>query len=341
MGFSSLSGRQDAQSGSSQSQQHGPPYAPTNASLGGLPTVKLDVPITSVFLGLFLLGAIGHMTVFQVNRKHGHNFVISGAMFGFCMARSVACIMRIVWANRPRSVPIALAASIFVLVGSVIGFIVNLNFAHRIIRALNPKVGWHPALKLTFIFIYCLVGISIALLVSFTVASFYTLDPAKRRNTRDVQLYGSTVFAVVSFLPIPMVLVALATGPKTGRENFGVGTIRSKIILLFYGATLLALGAWFRAGTNYLTPRPASRPRPDQSKACFYVFYFTVEILVIWTYLIFRIDQRYHVPDGSRGPGDYSKSVFYEMETAKTGMRGRNYSFTSSLQPICEGPVIY
>lgn len=45
----------------SAAKQPGPPYAPQTAAVGGVPTVGVDVPITSVFLFLFVCGAVGHM----------------------------------------------------------------------------------------------------------------------------------------------------------------------------------------------------------------------------------------------------------------------------------------
>jgi hypothetical protein len=63
-------------------QPPGPPYPPTNWSLGGTPEASVDVPVTSVFLALFILGAISHMTIFQLNRRRGHKFLISGLLFG-------------------------------------------------------------------------------------------------------------------------------------------------------------------------------------------------------------------------------------------------------------------
>ena len=270
---------------------------------------------------------------------------MSAAMFGFCMARILACTMRIVWAAKPHSVSIAIAASIFIAIGATVGFVVNLIFAQRILRALHPKAGWHPALKITFIIVYSLIAISVVLLVSFTVASFYTLDPNKLRTARDVQLYGATYFATVAFLPIPLVLIALAVAQKTQMEDFGSGSFRTKILTVLCGATLLSLGAWFRAGTSYLKPQPSSDPRPYQSKACFYIFYFTLEILVVWSYLIARIDQRFHVPDGSKGPGDYSRLKFYRTETKKQTAGAEFFEAEYAvdgilLMPICEGPVI-
>ena len=276
------------------------------------------------------------MTVFRTNLKRGHKFFISGAMFGFCMARTIACVMRIVWAIKPQSVSVAIAASLFVAVGDVIGYIVNLNFAQRIIRALHPKVGWHPAFKIAFIAVYSLIAVSMALLISFTVYSFYTLNPGKRRTARDFQLYGASYFATVALLPIPLVLGALAT-PRTLVDDFGTGSFRNKIIIVLSGTTALALGAWFRAGTAYMNPRPATDPAPYQSKACFYIFYFTLEFLVIWGYLVARIDQRFYVPDKSKGPGDYSRFAGYEKEVDHTAPVNINGEV---VYPICEGPVV-
>jgi len=95
----------------------------------------LDVPITAVFLLLFLLGAIAHMTIFQKNKAKGQKFVMSAMIFGFCMSRIVATIMRIVWATHPHNISVAIAAQIFVAAGVVLLFVINLIFTQRVIRA--------------------------------------------------------------------------------------------------------------------------------------------------------------------------------------------------------------
>ena len=96
------------------------PYSPKIAAVGGLPTVGVDVPICSVFLVLFICGAAGNMTIFQLNKRRGHKFLMSGMLFGFCMARIVTQIMRIVWACYPTDVSVAIAATIFVAAGVLI-----------------------------------------------------------------------------------------------------------------------------------------------------------------------------------------------------------------------------
>jgi hypothetical protein len=89
------------------------PFAPPDAILGGIPTAKLDVPITAVFLVLFLIGAATHMTIYNINSKRGHKFILSDLFFDFCMVRTVTTTMRIVWAFRPMNNSVVLAALIF------------------------------------------------------------------------------------------------------------------------------------------------------------------------------------------------------------------------------------
>lgn len=82
------------------------------AVLGGIPTAMVDGPITVIFLILFALGAVTHISIYRANAKRGHKFLLSDLMFDFCMVRIVTCIFRIIWIFiDPRGV--VLAASIF------------------------------------------------------------------------------------------------------------------------------------------------------------------------------------------------------------------------------------
>jgi hypothetical protein len=109
-----------------------------------------------------------------------------------------------------------------------------------------------------------------------------------------------------AFLPIPMVIVGLLVPRKTRLEKFGSGRWRSKIAILLTSATILTLGAAFRTGTNFKNPRPRDDPAWYQAKWCFYFFNFVLEIIVIYMYLALRVDLRFHIPNGSKGPGDYA-----------------------------------
>lgn len=86
---------------------------PANASvLGGIPTAKVDGPVTVMFLLLFCFGAFTHISIYRANVKRGHKFLLSDLMFDFCMVRVVSCIFRTIWAIIDLR-GVILAASIF------------------------------------------------------------------------------------------------------------------------------------------------------------------------------------------------------------------------------------
>lgn len=290
--------------------------------------MHVDIPITAVFMFFFICCAATHMTIFQLNRRRGHKFIMSGLMFGFCMARITTCIMRIVWATRPTNLRIGIAAQIFVAAGVVLLFIINLIFAQRIVRSAHPHFGWHRAFSLAFKAVYAVVGISLVMLITCTVQSFYTLNANTRRIDRDVQIYGGVFYAFVAFLPVPLVLGGLVIPRETRLDKFGSGRFRTKISILLLSAVLLCLGASFRVGTNLKTPRPRDDPAWYHSKACFYIFNFTVELLVIVLYAALRVDRRFHVPNGSRAPGDYSSGARKQDEVEKDSSSGIHRVFT-------------
>lgn len=289
----------------------GGPYASRLASLGGLPTVGVDVPISAVFLALFIAGAASHMTIFQINRRRGHKFIPSAATFGFCMSRTIACILRIVWACYPHNISLAIAAQIFVAAGVLILFILNLLYAQRMLRAAFPTFGWSPAVSWSFKGLYSIIIVSIFMVITVVIQSSYTLNANTHRIDRDIQLYGATYFAIVSFLPLPITLAVLLFSHGKKIENFGSGSWFAKAAVVITAGTLLCLGASFRAGTSWMPPRPATNPPPYDHKACFYIFDFGIDISVVFLFLLARVDQRFWIPNGS------SKVRHYRGEAAE------------------------
>lgn len=269
------------------------------------------------------------MTLFLRNKSRGHKFIPSGATFGFCMTRIVTNALRMAWACHQHNARLAIAAQIFVAAGVIILFILNLIYAQRMLRAAHPRVGWSRPLSYIFKGLYILVLISLIMVITVTVQTFYTLNTNTRRIDRDIQLYGSTYFMTISFLPFPILAyVVLAPRPDMQRiEKFGKGRWRTKIIILCTTAFLLCLGAAFRTGTTYMKPRPKSDPAWYHHKACFYIFNFTIELCVVLIYLITRFDQRFHVPDGSSKVRHYrGKHVDATSEDPKYEVNDRNTS---------------
>jgi hypothetical protein len=277
----------------------GGPYAPKTAALGGHPTKDLDIPICAVFLVLFAGAGAGHMTMFIRNRKRGHKFIPSAVTFGFCMSRVVANVIRIVWACYPANVSLAIAAQIFVAAGVLLLFVLNLIYTQRMLRAAFPTFGWSRPVSRAFKILYVIVVISIIMVITVVIQSMYSLNANTHRIDRDIQLYGQTYFAVVSFLPIPIVLAILILTRFRSIDHPGSGSWLTRAFIILLAGSLLCLGASFRAGTTWLTPRPLTDPAWYQSKACFYVFNFAIDWTVVMIFLITRKEKRMWVPNGS------------------------------------------
>lgn len=277
-----------------------PPYPPQTAAVGGIPTIGVDVPITSVFMGIYLCSAATNMVIFQRNRRHGHKFLISAILFGFSMARVVTCIMRIVWAVYAHNVKIALAAQIFNNAGILIVYLVNLLFAQRILRATHPKLGWNRLLAHAFHALYALLGGALVMVITATVVMSYTLNPDTIQSCLDCQRAAVTFLFVLTTLPL-LILVAAFLLPhsKATLEPFGAGSVKAKSLVLATTAILATILSGFKLGTTWESPRPRSDPAWYDSKAAFYCFGFVLEVLILAVYVAGRVDQRFHVPDGS------------------------------------------
>lgn len=266
---------------------------------------------------LYIGCAIGHMTIFKLNLKRGHKFILSALLFGYCMCRITSMIMRIVWACYPTDIRLELAASVFIAAGVLILYLVNLLFAQRIIRATHPHLGWSKVFSACFIALYILVPCVLAMIITVSIQSYYTLDPKIVAVDNKVRLVAIGYLMSLSFLPLPlMALNFLLPLPKAREiEQFGVGGLRLKVAALITSTVLLVLGTGFRFGIALLPPRPSSDPAWYDRKACFWVFDIVVEILVAYLYLILRVDRRFHVADGADGPGGYSvESIIYLRE---------------------------
>ncbi|KEF52055.1 uncharacterized protein A1O9_12045 [Exophiala aquamarina CBS 119918] len=278
-----------------------PPYLPKAAQIGGLPTVSVDVPALAVLLSIYIGFAVTNMTIFQRNRLRGHMFRPSVLLFGFCMARIVTCILRIAWATHRTNVRLAIAAGIFINAGILILYLVNLALAHRVFKAKRPQFRWHAALALAIKVLYALIVGALIMVITATVLSFYTLNMKTRRTTRDIQLAAITYLLVISVLPLPFLAVAFLPPQDHHETTLGKGSMQSKALIITSSATLCILIAGFKAGTAWETPRPIDHPAWFDTKAAFYVFNFTLEILALATLTLSRIDKHFYVPKVSKG----------------------------------------
>lgn len=301
----------------------GRPYASTTAALGGVPAVGVDVPIDSVFIVLFALSAVGHMFIYQTNRKRGHIFRVSLPLFGFSMARIVSNVLRIAWATHQTNVRLGIATTIFFNAGTLILYVVNIVFGQRLFGAACPKVTSHRIFKAIFTGLYILVGLSLAAVITSIVQSFYTRSIYIHMIDRDIQLTAITYLVVLTCIPYFLIVAFLVAAKKNIPTKLGSGSWTSKIVVLLVGTSLCVLIAGFKCGTSWETPHPQTNPAWFDAKWAFYVFGFVPEILVSYTYIVMRVDRKFYIPALQRKQS--SEAPFSESDE-KSGLGGHTES---------------
>lgn len=266
------------------------------------------------------------MAIFQLNRKRGHKFLFNALLFGFSMARILTCALRIGVATHPSNISLSIAANIFLSAGILLVYIIDLILVQRILRARQPEIGWHRGVRIVFRVLYALVALFLVLTIAFVVLQFYTLDENLRRTCRHMQLAAITYFLIIAAIPL-VILAVTSVLPKSHKaEEFGQGSMATKIMILAVSSALCTLGAGFKAGASWMTPRPISDPAWYQSKACLYIFYFGLEIVIVYFLFLMRIDRRFHVPNGSSA----KKLFVYELEEGREeGIRPQTASSAS------------
>ncbi|TKA28122.1 hypothetical protein B0A50_04093 [Salinomyces thailandicus] len=293
------------------SQPEGPPYFPTGTSIvGGHPNLHVDVPILAVLLTCYLGGAIANMTILQLNRKRNHWFPMTGALFGFCMSRIATCALRISWAADPLNTNLAIATTIFQAIGVLIVFVILVVIAQRMLRATHPELGWSKGLNGCLEASFVGLFIAIVLTVAFTVYNFFTLDAYLKTVALWVQRAGLLYFLLFTLIaPILILLSVILPTPKDHRapETFGTGSLTTKYVVHGVAMFFAIFIVGFRMGTIWADPRPETDPAWWDAKAAFYVIEFAFEIIIVYWLIWMRFDQKFWVPNKSKGPGDYSR----------------------------------
>ena len=232
---------------------------------------------------------------------------MSWAMFGFCMSRVGTAVLRLAWATRPLNAHLAIAALLFTNLGVLVIYIVVLLLTLRVFRATHPALGWNRLLGKTFTVSYFLLLSAILPVIAFTLLSFYTLNPTLRSVALWIQRVAILYMALFNVMSLVMLLLSLLLPRTRDNENFGTGSMGSKLIILGAAVFFICLIAGLRTGTVWSAPRPASNPAWYDSKAAFYVILLGFEIVILYLFLFTRFDRMFWVPNGSKKPGDYSR----------------------------------
>ena len=232
---------------------------------------------------------------------------MSWVMFGFCMARVATMVLRIAWTTRETNAGLAIAANIFLNVGVVLIYIVLLVLALRVFRATHPSLGWNNIFRKTLRVAYCLLGCALILIISFTILTFYTLNPKLRNVSLWITRASILYFLIINLVTVVLLLLSWLLPRASDSETFGTGSMQSKLIIVAVGEFFSLFIAGFRMGVGWSNARPASDSPWYDGKAPFYVIEFGFEIVVLYLLLLSRFEKRFWVPNGSTKPGDYSR----------------------------------
>lgn len=182
-------------------------------------------------------------------------------------------------------------------------YILNLVLAQRILRARQPQIGWHRISGAAYKVLYVSIGLALARVIVAVVVALYTLDGHTRDICRDIELAALTYLLVITCLPVIHVFLSITLPANKDAEYFGRGSMKSKMIVSRISGLLCMLLAGFKAGATWSPPGSLRDPAWYDSKACFYVFNFTLEVLILSLLTFSRIDQRFFVPDGCNRAG--------------------------------------
>lgn len=250
------------------------------------------------------------------------------------------------WAAHPHNIRVGMAAMIFVYAGVILLFIANLFFTQRLVRAQHPHFGWSKPFSIALPALLAIMIATILALIAGVIMEFYSLKESVAVAVRDIQIYGSTFYAIIAFLPIPVVIISTLARqhPKIKMtetlDKFGEGSITSKIIIILFSACILTTGAAYRSGTTWLHPIPNMiNGAPVEgpwyfSRGSFYAFNFSLELFVVWFWLAVRIDKRFIIPNGAKGPYSYGSGFVFAGEAGnekpQLGIRDSTRHLTGS-----------
>lgn len=258
--------------------------------------------------------------------------------------------LRIAWACHPRNIGLGIAANVFVYVGTIILFMINWFFVQRIVRAQHQRLGWSNAYRVFHRGALVVLIITLIMLIVSSIWQFFTANDTKLHVFRVLQLIGQTYFTVFCIAPAVLVLISILL-PRREIEKFGAGRLRVNITILLIAVAILTTGQLFRCVITWLPQTPVRNASGQQtnvprylSKACFYVFNFTTEILVVIMFAVVRVDLRFHVPDGSRISGDYSgrnsRVNLNSRSNVNVNSQANPRAMANEKRNVCEAPIV-
>ncbi|KZO90301.1 hypothetical protein CALVIDRAFT_542783 [Calocera viscosa TUFC12733] len=273
------------------------------ATLGGLPTKTVDVPICAIFLACYLALAVTNMAIFLYNlRRLKRRFRPSVFMFGFCMARLVTWSVRIAWACDPTNTTLAIVSNVFIAAGVILLWIVNRIFATRLLGEYHPRI--YTKQPYSFIILrlpYVLVLCCLPMLITAVVQEFS--NPGPRILAIDSIILKVALAIFLGFAASPFfVLICTYLVPqerdkdeiRAMQQRFGTGTTLTKVTVITVATALLITELSIRVAT-ILQVYPMTAAPWYYSKATFYVVVPVFELIVLVMFVVVRVDKLFYL----------------------------------------------
>jgi len=274
-----------------------PPYPPTDWPLGGLPSIRIDVAVMAVFLFLFLIGLVLHLALLAASVLRRGGFVLHSLMSLFCAIGITALGIRMASTVAGTNGYLYVGSVELVAILTILLVLINLAYAHRIIRGQHPVLGILS--YAAFAVLYLLILFAAAVLLAGVGQPYFTLDSLTRYNDRAFRIFGWTFFAIVALLPIPM--IAISSCLPSRRRDAGSWYLQAWLLTL--GTILVALQVWYIAGVEWArvtinTTRFLPIPGWLQ-RGWYYIMIWTIDVIIIFLYAAARGPSRF----GRRGTG--------------------------------------
>jgi hypothetical protein len=316
-----------------QKLQHGPPFLPTGAPLGGIPKAKVDILISAVFLVIYLLAGLTHTFIYNHNRHSiKTRFSPSRFIILFCIIRIATMSLRIAQTQDVSSINLFITARVFTTAGVLLLYLLNFVLSQRIMRSWHPRFGWSRTMSWAFIAFYLTVPFTLFALIGCFADALYTLDTRTRTQEGDVVKFGITYFLVVAAFPIPFILVnwfVRRVEKNERREELKeerhqyptmAGNATRSALVVMVAALVLVIGQIYRTGSGWAKPAQLIPPAWWDSKACFYCFEFVPEVLVVILYAVLRVDRLFFIP--AKSEGEVAKISTMAPESHENGENG-------------------
>jgi hypothetical protein len=171
--------------------------------------------------------------------------------------------------------------------------VAKLMLARRCLRD-DGVFGFHKAvLRIARAGIFCALA-ALVMGVSVRADSYFTLDEETLRDCRVIGMVASAVLTGVAVAPGVVVLVGGWVFPVEGVVEMERGRKRARGQLIVFVGALLTLVEGFRCGVA-----AEGREVGDEAwflhKACYYCLGYIPEVVVLYTLLFARLDQRFRL----------------------------------------------